>query len=89
MSQSFNIKAATKAEVVTKIDAEFDKVIEGQSIHLKDREAATRAAKGIVEVLIEDVNRDINVSVSGYVSWSEGERITQASVSVAATLVDR
>lgn len=87
MSYSFSVRAATKAEAVTAAEQEFDKVVEGQPIHAKDRNAAMTAVQNVVEVLQDDPSRAVNVSVSGYVSWAEGEQITQASVNVGASLV--
>jgi hypothetical protein len=87
MSYSFNVKAATKADAVTQAEQEFDKVVEGQPIHAKDRKAAMTAVGNVVDVLQDDPAREVSVSVSGYVSWSEGEAIHTANVSVTASLV--
>lgn len=88
MSYSFNVRANNKAEAITAAEKEFDKVVEGQPIHAKDRKAAMTTVATVLDVLPDDAGRDISVSVSGYVSWTEGERITQCSVNVGASLTD-
>lgn len=88
MSYSFNVRANSKAEAVTAAEQEFDKVVAGQPIHAKDRGAAMSAVADVLGVLPDDPTKAISLSVSGYVSWTEGEHITQCSVNVGASLVD-
>jgi len=89
MSYSFSVRAASKAEAVTAAEQKFDTVVEGQPIHAKDRKAAMTAVQNVVDVLHDDTSRDINVAVSGYVSWGENEEISTASVSVTANFANR
>jgi hypothetical protein len=84
MSYSFTVQAATKADALTAAEQEFDKVVEGQPMHAKDRKAAMTAAQNVVDLLPGD--RAVTVSVSGYLSWAADESITQASVTVTASL---
>ena len=88
MSYSFNVKAATKAEAVTAAEQEFDKVVAGQPIHARDRKAAMTTVASVLDVLPDDDAKGVSVSVSGYVSWTEGEPFTQCSVNVGASLTD-
>jgi hypothetical protein len=86
MSYSFNVKAATKAEAIAVVGEELDKVVQAQPIHERDRSAAAAAAEGIINALHDDPTRSLSVGVSGWISWSEGDVVTQANVSVTASL---
>lgn len=87
MSYSFTVRAANKSEAITKCEEEFDKVVAGQPIHAEDRNAAFYSVQKVIHVLADDPARGVNVSVSGYVSWTDGDVITQCSVNVGASLV--
>ena len=87
MSYSFNVKGATKLGAAQKAVEEMNKVVSGQPIHAKDKEAVLATVENVLDVLQDDPERDVSLSVNGYVSWTEGDQITQVSVQVAASLV--
>lgn len=69
MSYSFNVKAATKAEAKAAVEAEFDKVLENQTEHERDKAAALANANAVIDLLADDDTQDIGVSCNGYISW--------------------
>jgi hypothetical protein len=93
MSYSFAVKAPTKVEAKQAVEAAFDKVVSQQPIHARDRAAAVAAAASVIDLLVEDPDLHIGVSVSGYVSWREAlnaegsNPLSGASVSTSASLV--
>lgn len=91
MSYSVGARAATRAEVVEKIVAALDKVVENQPIHAADRAQAQAAAEAFLGVIPDaNENQEFALSVSGSVSWSGSGAdsvITSASVNVSASLV--
>ena len=88
MSYSFNVRGATKSEALGKVEAEMAKVVQSQPVHQKDEGQARAAAAAFVGMLRDDETRDVTVSVSGWLSWSESG-IQGASVNVSASIVDR
>ena len=95
MSYSFSVRGTTKANVMEKAAAEFDKVVAAQPIHSADRAHAQSAVAGLVSVLPDGNDKqDIYVSVSGSVGWT-GERgtadqvLASASLNVSASLATR
>ncbi len=90
MSYSFNVRAATRDEIKTKIAAEFDKVVQIQSIHSVDRRQAEAATVAFLDVLLEaSPTQDYIVSVHGSVSWSNVQDISSANVGVTASVVSK
>lgn len=89
MSYSFNVRASTKAEAKSKIAAELEKIAVSQPSHAADRAQAQAAAEAFVDVLAEDADRDVQVAVNGWLSWSESGVFTSACVGVTASLVNR
>ena len=93
MSYSFNIRAASKAAALAAIAAKLDDVVKQHACHEVDRTQAQQTADLFVGMLPDDDSRDVNVSVSGYVSgtWNGGALMTLGGVScsVAAALIDR
>lgn len=92
MSYSFSVTADSKAEVATKVADEFAKVVEGQPAHEADRQAAQAAVEAMVGVLADPGSAEcVYVSVSGSLSWRDGEQkvFTNASVSVTAYLTEK
>lgn len=69
MSYSFNVKAATKAEAKAAVEAEFDKVLDNQPEHARDKAAALANANAVIDLLADDETRDVGVSCNGYISW--------------------
>jgi hypothetical protein len=89
MSYSFSVRAATKDEAIAKVGEEFEKVVNAQPIHAKDRDAVETAAENIVAVLKNDDTRDVTVSVSGSLSWTEGDQVSYANLSINAGFAER
>lgn len=92
MSYSFNVRARTKDEAKQTVEAEFDQVVQYQTEHARDKAAALAAAGAMIDLLASADDKDINVSVSGWLSWqndgSETNPITGCSLSVVANLAD-
>lgn len=93
MSYSFSVRGATIALALVAVGAEIDKVVAGQPVHEADKKQALAAAESFVKLLPEDDTKDVVVSMNGSVGgvWqgSNFVRLTSASVSVSAYLVDR
>lgn len=87
MSYSFSARGATKAEVMEKVVAELDKVVAAQPIHAADRSPAQAAVNAFIDLLPVDAEKDFSVSVSGSLGWRGGQILTDAGVSVQASLV--
>jgi|InoplaM3SPM_1038593.scaffolds.fasta_scaffold53306_1 hypothetical protein len=93
MSYSFTVKASTKSEAKSAVAAKMAEVAEQQSAHARDRDQAVAAASAFIDQLADDESKDVAVSLSGYLSWTGAQggdmRVTGATVSVGAHLVDR
>ena len=90
MSYSFTARGKTKAEALAAVGAELDRVIIGQPIHAVDREPALAAVAAFVNVLPDNADKEVSVSVSGSLSWTgihpNSHVINQAQVNVNASL---
>ena len=94
MSYSFNVRAATKQEVLEKVVESLEKIVSQQPIHTKDREQAQKVAEAFVAILPDDDTKDVYVALSGSLSWNGtgtpgDEIISSANVSVAASLLTK
>ena len=92
MSYSFDVRGATKAEVIAKVSAELSKVVETQSIHSVDCVQAQAAAEAFLGVIPDNPDgKDFYISVSGSVGWAGTLNVdaivTSASINVSASLV--
>ena len=95
MSYSFSVKAASKAEAKAAVAREFDRVVETQPIHARDREAALANANAVIDLLADQApdGHVIAVNCNGYVGWWDALRedgsnpLNQASVSTSASYV--
>lgn len=93
MSYSFSIKAPTKADAKTAVEAAYDAMVASQPIHARDRAAALAAANSMIDLLVDDPSMHVAVSVNGYVSWRDvlagdaSNPLVGASVGTSATLV--
>lgn len=93
MSYSFSVRAADKEAAKAAVAESFDKVVENQPIHARDRAVALVAAGAVIDLLVEDTSKVISVGVSGYVSWRDelnedaSNELSGASFSVNASLV--
>lgn len=92
MSYSFNVRAASKAAVMVLVAQQLAAVAAQQVCHATDQAQAEATARAFVDVLPDDESKDVYVSMNGSLggAW-EGNTITKvssASVSVTASLVD-
>lgn len=88
MSYSFNIKADTKEHAVDMVRARMRQVSEQQPVHNKDDLHVVATAKTFIDMLQDDDARDVQVSVNGSISTTEGGAQSIA-VSLSAHLVNR
>jgi hypothetical protein len=94
MSYSFNVQAATKAAAKEAVVAKFNEVIASQPIHARDKDAAIANANAVIDLLADGDDREIAVSVNGYVGWQEALRddgsnpLRSASISASASYVN-
>lgn len=88
MCYSISARAATKEQVMQKVSAELEKVEAQQPIHKVDRWKAYETACEFLAMVPNDAgDKEFYVSVSGSLSWLEGNIVTSASVNVSASLV--
>lgn len=95
MFYSFSVKADTKEAAKAAVSEAFDKVVESQPIHARDKAAAVANASAAIDLLSDEAHdgKAISVSVNGYVSWIETLRadssnpLTTASISASASFV--
>ena len=80
MSYSFTVRAASKAEAIGKVTEELAKVVVNQSMHAKDKDQAKMAAVNFINLLRDDATRDVAVSVSGSISWNDGDQVNGEDV---------
>lgn len=88
MSYSFTVRGANKAEAISAVSAELDKVAVGQPVHAADKAQALAAAETFINLIADEDTRDVSVSVSGSI-WQENDAIRSASVSVSASTSER
>lgn len=89
MSYSFAVSGSSKADVIAKVAAEFDKVAANQPTHGSDKDAAVTAAGAFVGLLQEPTDgQKISVNMSGSLGWNYSDApptaFVSASVSVSA-----
>lgn len=93
MSYSFSVRGATKAEIIGKVAAEFDKVVASQPVHSADRAHAQACAEAFLGFIPDDPGgQDFYISVSGSVGWNGtlgAHVLTSAGVNVSASLVNK
>lgn len=88
MSYSFTVRGISKADAISAVHNELNKVVHGQPIHAADQDQAQAAADAFINLLVTDDTRDISVNVSGSL-WQSETGIRQAGVSVTASIVDK
>jgi hypothetical protein len=71
MSYSFSAKGDDKAAALAAAAAQFDKMLEQQPVHTRDREAAMANLRAHLD-LVEEPNEgeQVTISMHGSVSWS-------------------
>lgn len=90
MSFSFNFTAPTKAEAKTRITEEMGKVLQYSIEHARDLPAAIAVGHAYIDVLTEDPEKVIAVSMCGSLGyqWDNEKNVpgstTSASVTVSA-----
>lgn len=92
MSYSFTVHAASKAEALDLVEAEFEKVVQSQPVHAADKEQAQAAAAAFIELMPDDADKDVHVTVNGSIAWTglnDDPSFTAASCSVSAWLMQR
>lgn len=73
MSYSFTAKAANKAEAKAAVQKAFDEqVAKHQPIHARDRDAVLANASAVIDQLTDDETKDVQVTCSGYLTWTGG-----------------
>lgn len=70
MSYSFTVRAATRVEVKGLVQAKLAEVLDQQPAHEIDAEQAFAAACAFIDLVPEDSELYLQVSVNGSVSWS-------------------
>lgn len=91
MSYSFSVKAATKEAAKKAAEEAYDAMAAQQPIHERDKAAAMANVSAVVDLLMDvPVDKQISVSMNGYVGWMLGDDqpLNSASVSASATLVN-
>ena len=92
MSYSFSVRASTKAELISKADAQFEQMVQAHPEHAKDESQARAALASFLEVLTEDPAKDIVASCHGYLSWitlPQGTDTLSCSFGCSVNLIDR
>lgn len=91
MSYSFSVKGATKAEVITLANEQFDAVVVSQPAHAADMPAAKEVTAAFVNLLMDDDTCDVGLSINGSVyavatSSRKVNGLRQASINIQAGL---
>lgn len=94
MSYSFSITAETKDGAKAAVASRYDGLMIAQPVHAHDRSAVLANANAAIDLLVNDDNKDIQVSCNGYVTgnWNAGSTsVSFSGVSIAssASLVTR
>lgn len=92
MSYSFQARGKTKEETIAVVATKLAEVVAQQPVHAADKDQALAAATAFINLLPEDGEKDISVSVSGSLGWKDlpaEQNITSAQVSTYAGLVKR
>jgi hypothetical protein len=93
MSYSFTVTAPTKADAKAAVEGAFNAVVAQQPIHARDKDAALANAAAVIDLLVDDPDMHVSISVNGYVSWREvlnaegSNPLSGASVSASASMV--
>lgn len=94
MSFSFGVKAATTQEARDQAFVKMTEVCEQQPSHAHDAENCMKVVDSMIALITPDADKDVAISVSGWLSWTGGDTTTPqaftgASVSVSVTLAQR
>lgn len=91
MSYSFNVKAATKAEVLEQAKAKMAEVVQAQPIHARDQEQAIATSETMLGLIADPADgEEVSVYVSGTLGWrgdmAAPEAIISAGVNVSVSV---
>lgn len=92
MSYSFTTRAADKAAAKAAVAAEMAKIVETQPDHAADQAQAIATAGTFIDMLKDEPDMDITVSVYGSIGWigqPSGQNLTATSMGVSAYYVMR
>lgn len=93
MSYSFSVTAASKADAIAKVEAEFAQVAANQPTHAKDKDAAVAVAKAFVDLLVDPAESEVvYVTMYGRLGWrgeSDVAIFTSGNVSVGASITSK
>lgn len=94
MSYSFNVRTSDKASAKAKCAEEFALVLKNQEVHKHDMDSAKKVAEMFIDLLPDAADKDVVVSVSGYVNWtgllnSDEFKLKTVAVTVNASFADR
>lgn len=88
MSYSFNFAAPSRQEAMDRAGEAFDRIVNAQPLHAKDRKQALAALDAMVKLVPEPKSGQVvNVTMSGSLTWrgaQEAADIIGAGVSVHA-----
>jgi hypothetical protein len=93
MSYSFQLQAASKAEAKARVAHELAKVAAQQPAHAQDMGPAVTAAHAFIDLLHDDPEKDVMVSMHGSVGYewhatsnanAPHQQLNNAAVSVSA-----
>lgn len=88
MSYSFSVRADNKAAAKAAAATEFDKVVVSQPVHDGDRVQALAVAGAFIDLLPDDTEKDVALSLNGWINTQDGKTIG-ASVNCTANLAQR
>lgn len=88
MSFSFQVRGATKQEVMDLVTAKLTEICKIQADHKLDSGPVLGAVEEFVELLVDDPSKDIQVAVRGSL-WNSTVGIVQTGVGIDAQLVTK
>jgi hypothetical protein len=93
MSYSFRLQAADKDALKRQVVDKFNEIVGQQAAHVHDRNQAISASHAFIDVLPDNPDRDVVVSVCGSLSgsWANADLISVSGVSlnISASFADR
>lgn len=86
MSYSIVVKAATKADARSAVEATFnDEVVSCQPAHARDKAAMLANVDAALGLLGDDATKDVEVCVTGYLTWNGDDQLTGPLSTVGIT----
>jgi hypothetical protein len=91
MTYSFNVKGASKTDVLLEADTKLDKLVKDMPIHELDKHGIQARYRDTVAAVADpDHGEIIILSIHGYIAWVDtttGRKITSCSTSATASVV--